>query len=84
MGVRGDLRAKDMRAFDGPERVVWDNGELQLTTEAVLIGMATDSPEVIPLEALQGVDVMDGQVVFRMARGDVWLLSFASPSNWPP
>ncbi len=81
VGVRGDLRAKDMRAFDGPERVVWDNGELQLTTEAVLIGMATDSPEVIPLEALQGVDVMDGQVVFRMARGDVWSPQVREPEQ---
>jgi CRP-like cAMP-binding protein len=81
VGVRGDLRAKDVRAFDGPERVVWDNGELQLTTEAVLIGMATDSPDVIPLEALQGVDVMDGQVVFRMARGDVWSPELRDPEQ---
>jgi CRP-like cAMP-binding protein len=72
VGVRGDLRAKDVRAFDGQERVVWDNGELQLTTQAVLIGMKTDSPEVIPLEAIEGVDVVEGQVVFRMHSGDVW------------
>jgi CRP-like cAMP-binding protein len=72
VGVRGDLRAKDMRALDGAERVIWDNGELQLTTEAVLIGMATDSPDVIPLEALEGVDVVEGQVVFRMHSGDAW------------
>ncbi len=81
VGVRGDLRAKDVRAFDGAERVVWDNGDLQLTTEAVLIGMATDSPDVIPLEALQGVDVMDGQVVFRMARGDVWSPQLRDPEQ---
>ena len=69
--MRGDLREKDVRAFGGPERVVWDNGELQLTTQAVLIGMGTESPEVIPLEALLGVDVDKDRVVFRLHDGDV-------------
>jgi CRP-like cAMP-binding protein len=72
VGARGDLRAKDVRAFDGQERVIWDEGGLQLTTQAVLIDMATDAPEVIPLESIEGVDVVDGQVVFRMHSGDVW------------
>jgi len=81
VGARDDLRAKDMRAFDGPERVIWDNGEIQLTTEAVLIGMKSDSPDVIPLDALQGVDVVDGQVVFRMARGDVWSPELREPEH---
>ena len=81
LGVRDDLRAKDVRAFDGPERVIWEDGEVQLTTEAVLIGMATDGPEVIPLEALQNVDVVDGQVVFRMATGDVWSPLLADPQE---
>ncbi len=71
IGVRGDLRAKDVRAFGGPERVVWDNGELQLTTQAVLMDMGTDSPEVIPLEALLGVDVENNCVVFRLHDGDI-------------
>jgi CRP-like cAMP-binding protein len=71
VGVRGELPDKDVRAFAGPERIVWDNGELQLTTHAVLIGMQTDSPDVIPLEALLGVDVEDGRVIFRLSDGDV-------------
>jgi CRP-like cAMP-binding protein len=70
-GMQGDLRAKDVRAFGGPERVVWDNGKVQLTTQAVLIGMGTGSPDVIPLESLLDVDVEDGCVVFRLHDGDV-------------
>jgi CRP-like cAMP-binding protein len=70
-GMQDDLRAKDVRAFGGPERVIWDNGELQLTTQAVLIGMGTDSPEVIPLEALQDVEVKNGCVIFRVRDGDI-------------
>jgi CRP-like cAMP-binding protein len=71
VGVRGELRTKDVRAFSGPERVIWDNGELQLTTQAVLIGMGTKSPDVIPLEALLGVDVENGCAIFRLHDGDV-------------
>ncbi len=69
--VRGGLREKDLRAFGGKERVVWDNGELQLTTVAVLIGMGSDSPDVIPLEAVHDVEVQSGCVVFHVHGGDV-------------
>lgn len=71
IGRHGDLRAKDLRAFGGQERVVWDNGELQLTTEAVLIGMGGDSPDVIPLETIFDVEVQAGHVVFHAHGGDV-------------
>ena len=71
IGARGDLREKDLRAFGGEERVVWDNGELQLTTEAVLIGMDSDSPDVIPLETVFDVEVREGCVVFHVHGGDV-------------
>lgn len=70
IGGHGDLREKDLRAFAGEERVIWDNGELQLTTEAVLIGMGTDSPDVIPLEAVLDVEVESGRVVFHVHGGD--------------
>ncbi len=83
---RGDLEA--LRAGDrgarrpagrrisalsaGEERVIWDNGELQLTTQAVLIGMDSDSPEVIPLEALSSTWRCRGDcVVFHAHGGDV-------------
>lgn len=70
IGAHGDLRQKDLRAFGGEERVIWDNGEMQLTTEAVLIGMGTDSPEVIPLETIFDVEVRDDCLFFHVHGGD--------------
>ena len=70
IGRHGDLLEKDLRAFQGEELVVWDNGELQLTTEAVLIGMGSEDPEVIPLEAVLDVEVQDGCVIFHAHGGD--------------
>jgi len=71
IGRHGDMRPKDLRAFGGEERVIWDDGQLQLTTEAVLIGMGSDSPDVIPLEAVFDVEVEADHVVFRAHGGDV-------------
>ncbi|MBN1320436.1 MAG: cyclic nucleotide-binding domain-containing protein [Thermoleophilia bacterium] len=71
IGMRGDLVEKDLRAFSGEERVIWDGGELQLTTEAVLIGMDSDSPDVIPLETIFDVEVRGDCVVFHVHGGDV-------------
>lgn len=71
IGRHGDLRQKDLRAFSGEERLIWDNGELQLTTEAILIGMDGDSPDVIPLEAVLDVEVSEDRVIFRVHGGDV-------------
>jgi CRP/FNR family cyclic AMP-dependent transcriptional regulator len=71
IGGLADLREKDLRAFSGAERVTWDNGELQLTSDAVLIGMGGDSPDVIPLETVFDVEVQGGCVVFHVHGGDV-------------
>ena len=71
IGRHGDLLEKDLRAFGGEEQVIWDNGELQLTTEAVLIGMCGESPDVIPLEAVLDVEVRSDCVVFHAHGGDV-------------
>ncbi len=71
IGSHRDLWEKDMRAFRGMERVVWDNGEIQLTTEAVLFGVDTDSPDVVPLEAVHEVKVEDGCLVLVAMGGDV-------------
>ena len=71
IGGQQDLREKDLRAFGGEERVIWDNGEIQLTTEAVLFEAHTDSPDVVPLEAINEVTVEDGHVVLRATAGDV-------------
>ena len=70
LGDYGDLLEKDLRAFSGEERVIWDNGELQLTTEAVLIGLKTDFPDVIPLDALYDATVEERCVVLKMKYGD--------------
>ena len=70
-GGRGELHEKDLRAFGGEERVIWDNGELQLTTKAVLIGMESGSPEVLPLEAVYDVEVQGDCVLFHAHGGDV-------------
>jgi len=70
-GERAELHEKDLRAFGGGERVIWDNGELQLTTRAVLIGMEGGSPEVLPLEAVYDVEVQGDSVVFHAHGGDV-------------
>ena len=70
LGDYGDLLEKDLRAFSGEERVVWDNGELQLTTGAVLIGLKSDAPDVIPLDAIYDVQVEDRCVVLKIKNGD--------------
>ena len=70
LGEYGDLLEKDLRAFSGEERVIWDNGEFQLTTEAVLIGMKSDSPDVVPLDAIYDVKVEDGCMVLKVKHGD--------------
>ncbi|MCX8033557.1 MAG: Crp/Fnr family transcriptional regulator [Thermoleophilia bacterium] len=71
IGSYEDLRAKDLRAFGGQERVIWDNGKVRLTTEAVLFEADTDTPDVIPLEAVHEVEVQEERLVLRAAGGDV-------------
>lgn len=71
VGMGGDLRDKDLRAFSGEERVIWESPDLQLTTEAVLIDMDSDSPDVIPLETVFDVEVQGDRVVFHVHGGDV-------------
>jgi len=81
VGERAALREKDLRAFGGEERVIWDNGELQLTTRAVLIGMDSDAPEVLPLEAVYDVEVQGDTVVFHAHGGDVISPPVAEPEQ---
>jgi hypothetical protein len=54
----------------GPERVLWEEGDVQLTTEAVLIGMNTDAPDVVPLETIHEVVVEENCLVLRVKYGD--------------
>ena len=69
LGEYGDLHPKDMRAFSGEEHTIWENGELRLTNEAVLIGMDTDAPDVLPLEAIYDVRVEEGCVALKVKDG---------------
>jgi CRP-like cAMP-binding protein len=71
IGTRREAWDKDLRALRGAERIVWDNGEMQLTTEAVLLGTNTDRPDVVPLEAIQEVTVEGGRVTIHVAEADV-------------
>lgn len=80
-GEHAELREKDLRAFSGEERVIWDNGELQLTNRAVLIGIGGDSPEVLPLEAVYDVEVQGDTVVFHAHGGDVTTPPVAEPER---
>jgi len=71
VGDRRETYAKNLRALEGAERVIWDNGDVQLTTEAVLLDAAEGSPDVVPLEIIYDVDVEDGRLVLRAVGGDV-------------
>lgn len=70
IGEYGDYRYKDMRALSGEERLLWDNGELQLTTEAVLIGMHSDAPDVLPLDTIYEVKREKDCLVFSVKDGE--------------
>jgi CRP-like cAMP-binding protein len=65
-----ELRDKDLRALHGAERVIWENGDIQLTTEAILLEVGSGSPEVIPLETVLGVEVDGDCLVLRAVGGD--------------
>jgi len=71
IGTRPEKWAKDLRALWGAERIVWDNGEIQLTTEAVLLGTNAAQPDIVPLEAIQSVTVEGDRLAVHMAEGDV-------------
>jgi hypothetical protein len=79
LGEYGDYRAKDMRALSGEEKVLWDNGEVQLTTEAVLIGMNSDSPDVLPLDAIYELETEENCLVFKVKDGDDHYCSLDNP-----
>lgn len=65
-----DLQKSGIQAGSAEERVLWDNGTIQLTTDAVLIGMSTDSPDVVPLDTIYDVILEDRCVVLKVKDGD--------------
>lgn len=70
LGKLSDLQKSGIQAGSAEERVLWDNGDIQLTTDAVLIGMSSDAPDVVPLETVYDVIVEDRCVVLKVKDGD--------------
>jgi hypothetical protein len=70
LGRLSELQETAMSAGIGPERLLWEEGDIQLTTEAILIGMNTDAPDVVPLETIQSVRVEDTCLVISLKYGD--------------
>ena len=68
--TQSQLQHAGIQAGTPEERVLWANGEIQLTTHAVLIGMDTDAPDVVPLETIYDVVVEERCVVLKVKEGD--------------
>jgi hypothetical protein len=70
LGRLSENQPTAMRAGIGPERLLWEEGDVQLTTDALLIGMESDAPDVTPLETIHEVRVEDNCLVVRVKYGD--------------
>lgn len=70
LGRLSDLQQSAIQAGVGQERVLWQQGDVQLTTEAVLIGMDSDAPDVVPLETIYEVVVEERCLVLRVKTGE--------------
>jgi CRP/FNR family transcriptional regulator, cyclic AMP receptor protein len=81
LGAWNELRQKDLRAFGGAEHVVWSDHANQLTSQALLLGTDTRSPEVIPLEVIYDVSVDDGCLVVKAKGGDVRSCALEHPDE---
>ncbi len=81
LGELSDLQRSAIQGGPGQERVLWDNGEIQLTTDAVLIGMTGDAPDVIPLETIYDVVLEERCVVLKVKDGDDKYCMLADPTE---
>lgn len=70
LGKLSDLQHSGLQAGSGEERTLWENADITLTTKAVLIGMDTDSPDVVPLDTIYDVVQEDRCVVLKVKDGD--------------
>ncbi|MHB0980231.1 MAG: hypothetical protein ACYC5Q_09225 [Thermoleophilia bacterium] len=70
LGKLSDLQHSAIQGGRAQERVLWDNGEIQLTTDAVLIGMSGDTPDVLPLETIYEVVLEERCLVLKVKDGD--------------
>lgn len=70
LGSLSGLQQSGIQAGATEERILWENGEISLTTGAVLIGMDTDAPDVVPLETIYDVVLEDRCVILKVKDGD--------------
>lgn len=68
--MSGQLQHSGIQAGTTEERVLWEGGDVQLTTHAVLIGMESDSPNVIPLDTIYEVVQQERCLVLRVKDGE--------------
>ncbi len=73
------LKDAGLQGGTAEERVLWDNGEIQLTTEAVLIGMGTDMPDVVPLSTIDDVELEERCIVLKIKDGSDYYCMLADP-----
>lgn len=66
----GHLQQSGIQAGTTEERVLWEKGDIQLTTHAVLIGMSSDSPDVVPLDTIYEVVQEENCIILRVKDGD--------------
>jgi hypothetical protein len=66
----GRLQNAGIQAGTAEERLLWERGDIQLTTEAVLIGMETATPDVVPLDTIYDVVLEERCVVLKVKDGD--------------
>ena len=81
LGKLSDLQHSGIQAGAGEERTLWEKGDITLTTQAVLIGMDSDSPDVIPLETIYEVVQEERCVVLRVKDGDDKFCMLEDPSE---
>ncbi len=81
LGSLAHLQHSGIQAGTAEERVLWDNGEITLTTDAVLIGMETDAPDVVPLETIFDVVLEEKCVVLKVKDGDDKYCMLDDPSE---
>lgn len=81
LGARGSLQDSGLQAGTPQERVLYEKGDIQLTSEAVLIGMETDSPDVVPLDTIYDVVLEERCVVLKVKDGDDKYCMLENPSE---
>lgn len=81
LGKLSDLQHSAIQGGRGEERVLWDNGEVQLTTDAVLIGLGGDAPDVVPLETIHDVVLEERCLVLKVNDGDDKYCMLDDPSE---